>query len=82
MQVLHRNGKGGDHPREGARPRVDVYKRQIVNGDNMMIGANAVMIKDAPFGSVPVSYTHLDVYKRQEYRCIIQGDRAFAYLGA
>ena len=24
----------------------------IVNGDNMMIGANAVMIKDAPFGSV------------------------------
>ena len=58
----------------------------IVNGDNMMIGANAVMIKDAPFGSVQggayemsrsgteggrrlsvlsVSYTHLDVYKRQ-----------------
>ena len=54
---------------------IDVYKRQVfytdangslVTPEKLDYGKGYSIVEvQAPYGSVPVSYTHLDVYKRQ-----------------
>ena len=64
------------HPSQSAGGRIsDVYKRQVlacgVNGETYDLGrpinedANFVLYKWDDEEGKPVSYTHLDVYKRQ-----------------
>ena len=60
------------------RPELDVYKRQALQaamekieksfgkGSIMKMGDDSVeQVEVIPTGSIAVSYTHLDVYKRQ-----------------
>ena len=43
-----------------------MYKRQVKNGaDEIDMVINIGLVKAGHYDQVPVSYTHLDVYKRQ-----------------
>ena len=43
----------------------DVYKRQVQALDDMRHGVIEIVGRSQHIGHIPVSYTHLDVYKRQ-----------------
>ena len=45
---------------------IDVYKRQLLDGTWNIAGTLFMDYRNAADCSDPVSYTHLDVYKRQK----------------
>ena len=54
----------------GTRPKKDVYKRQphafaVVKNANITVNSNTEATDITTNTPMPVSYTHLDVYKRQ-----------------
>ena len=67
LQQLFRELVGRHYAEEiGIRdPQVDVYKRQALTRPTGKTGSRRIPIACAPGRSRTVSYTHLDVYKRQ-----------------
>ena len=53
--------------------RIDAFERNLV--DSALRQCRKKFLVLPPFGAEPVSYTHLDVYKRQDYESVLTEEK-------